>query len=219
MTDMSSLQEQSRRSFFQWHILLILKKKQLQATLEEAGYRPQALRDIEARVPHVVDSDELALLNQLGLPVPDDLSPYPLPVPEALAGIHFFFRAAPAIDQAEEFVLDFVRQLAHGGYERRELMRVAYADWEYLTQAAARFNEALSAVALPLVFRGARIWADFHGAVVMDWSPVSARLLGEAVSSSHHDWFLDLPEPDAKPAPQTKRRRINLNGRKSLFVD
>ena len=217
MTDMSSLQEQSRRSFFQWHILLILKKKQLQATLEDAGYRPQTVRDIEAQVPPVVDSDELALLQQLGLPVPEDLSAYRQPPREILSGIHFFFCAAPAIDQAGDFVLDFVRQLVHGGYERRELMRVAYPDRDYLMQAADRFNNALSAVALPLVVNAARIWADFHGAVVIDWTPVSARLLSEAVSSSHQDWFMDLPDPDGQPETQSKRRRINLNGRKSLF--
>ena len=219
MTDMSSLQEQSRRSFFQWHILLVLKKKQLQATLEDAGFRPRELHDIEAQVPPVVDSDELGLLNQLGLPVPEDFPSYRLPPQEALSGIHFFFRAAPAIDQAQEFVLDFVRQLTHGGYERRELIRVAYVDRDYLMKAAARFNTALSAAALPLVFNAAYIWADFHGAVVMDWTPVSARLLGEAVAASHHDWFLDLPDPDRQPATQSKRWRINLNGRKSLFVD
>ena len=154
-----------------------------------------------------------------GLPVPEDLSSYLLPPRETLSGIHFFFRAAPAIDQAQEFVLDFVRQLAHGGYERRELLRVAYADRDYLMQAADRLNNALSAVALPLVFNAARIWADFHGAVLMDWSPVSARLLGEAVASSHQDWFMDLPDPDTQTTRMSKRRRINLNGRKSLFGD
>ena len=219
MTDMSSLQEQSRRSYFQWHILLILKKKQLQATLEDAGYGPQTARDIEAQVPPVFDSDELGLLQQLGLPVPEDLKPYLLPPRETLSGIHFFFRAAPAVDQAQEFVLDFVRQLAHGGYERCELMRVAYPDRDYLMQAVDRLNNALSAVALPQVFNAARIWADFHGAVVMDWTPVSARLLGEAVASSHQDWFMDLADPDAQITRKSKQRRINLNGRKSLFSD
>jgi len=217
MTDMSSLQEQSRRSFFQWHILLILKKKQLQVTLEEAGYRPRAVHGIEAEVAPVIDSDELGLLAQLGLPVPEDLSSYQLSPLEAPSGIHFFFRAAPAIDQAEEFVLDLVRQLAHGGYERREVMRVAYSDRDYLMKAADRFNNALSAVALPTVFNAARIWADFHGAVVMEWTPVSARLLGEGGAASHDEWFVDLPDPGLKSVSPTRRRRINLNGRKSLF--
>ena len=153
MADMSSLQEQSRRSFFQWHILLIMKKKQLQATLADAGYRPDLVREIEKDLPPVVDSDELALLSRLGLPIPEDLSAYELPPHEPVAGIRFFFRSAPALDYEHDFVLDFVRQLANGSYERRELMRVGYDDSDYLLKAAEKFNEALAAYSLQLVLK------------------------------------------------------------------
>ncbi len=73
MADMLQMQEQSRKSFFQWHVLLVMKKKQLQKTLSEAGVRPEEVRQIEQSLPPVVDSDELALLQRFGLPIPPDL--------------------------------------------------------------------------------------------------------------------------------------------------
>jgi hypothetical protein len=220
MPDMVSLQEQSRRSFFQWHILLIMKKKQLQATLADAGYRPEKVREIEADVPPVVDSDELALLRRFGLPIPEDLSAYDLPNPVPVTGIRFFFRAAPALDHEQDFVLDFVRQLANGSYEQRELIRVSYDDHAYLAKAAEKFNEGLAAYALQLVLNAAIIWAHFHGAVIMDWVSISARLLGATASSAHNgDWFQNLPDPDIQKPNYKKQPRIKLHGRTSVFGD
>lgn len=214
MADMASLQEQSRRSFFQWHILLIMKKKKLQATLADAGYRPDLVREIEADAAPVVDSDELGLLGQLGLPIPDDVSRYDLPARQHLAGIRFFFRAAPALDHEQDFVLDFIRQLANGNYEHRELLRVIYEDRDYLSKAATKFNEALAAYSLQIVFNAAFVWAQFHEAVIMDWEAISARLLGNDAASASSDWFQELPEPES--TYHKKSPRIKLNG-SSIF--
>ena len=218
MADMLQMQEQSRKSFFQWHVLLVMKKKQLQKTLSEAGVRPDEVRKIEESLPPVVDSDELALLGRFGLPIPSDLIDFNLPAREPVPGIRFFFRAAPAFDDEHDFVLDFVRQRVDGGYERRELMRVQYDDRSYLRKAAERFNDALDGYATAMVVNAAQVWSSFHGAVVMDWEAVSARLLGVETTGDSEDWYLNLAEPDPGQS-EKKRKRIDLSGRKSLFGD
>lgn len=218
MADMLQMQEQSRKSFFQWHLLLVMKKKQLQKTLSEAGVRPDEVRQIEQSLPPVVDSDELALLQRFGLPIPQDLADFDLPAREPVPGIRFFFRAAPAFDDENDFVLDFVRQRVDGGYERRELMRVQYDDRSYLRKAAERFNDALDGYATAIVINAALIWSGFHRAIVMDWEAVSARLLGVETTEDSEDWYLNLANPDDAQS-EKKRRRIDLSGRKSLFGD
>jgi hypothetical protein len=218
MADITSVQQQSRKSFFQWHVLLILKMKTLDKTLADAGYRPEVVREIDESIPPVVDSDELALLQKQGLPVPDDLTSYDLPSREQVSGIQFFFRAAPALDNEHNFVLDFVRQLASGRYERRELMRVAYKHRDYLEKAAKKLNFALGGYAISVVFNATVIWANFHGARILDWEPVSARLLGEAVSDNTI-WFSDKRSNDLQESDQKKRLRINLGTRHKLFGD
>lgn len=219
MADMAQVQEQSRKSFFQWHILLMMKKKQLQQTLNEAGVRPDIIREIDDQQAPVVDSDELALLERFGLPIPQDLTEFDLPDREAIAGIRFFFRAAPALDNENDFVLDFIRQLVDGGYERREFIRVQYDDRRYLRKAAEKLNQALAGYATSIVFNAARVWSSFHNAVVMDWEAVSARLLGVETAADSDDWYLNLANPDEETEPQKKSRRIDINGRKSLFGD
>lgn len=218
MADMLQMQEQSRKSFFQWHVLLVMKKKQLQKTLSDAGVRPEEVRQIEQSLPPVVDSDELALLQRFGLPIPQDLTGFDLPAREPVSGIRFFFRAAPAFDNENDFVLDFVRQLVDGGYERRELMRVQYDDRNYLRKAAERFNDSLDGYATAMVTNAALVWSGFHGAVIMDWEAVSARLLGVETTDDSDDWYLNLADPDQRQ-PEKTRRRIDLSGRKSLFGD
>ncbi|MDQ7035001.1 MAG: hypothetical protein Q9P01_09245 [Anaerolineae bacterium] len=151
-------------------------------------------------------------LGRLGLPIPEDLSDYDLPPHVHVAGIRFFFRAAPALDHEHDFVLDFIRQLANGRYEGRELMRVSVDDHPYLLKAAEKFNEGLVAYSLQLVLNAAIIWAHFHGAVIMDWTSVSARLLGADASSAHDDWFQDLPDPDDQESNRKKQPHIKLNG-------
>ncbi|MEO1164825.1 MAG: hypothetical protein AAFV98_13630 [Chloroflexota bacterium] len=216
MADMMQMQEQSRKSFFQWHVLLVMKKKQLQKTLSEAGVRPDEVVAIAQSIPPVFDSDELALLLRFGLPVPDDLSAFDLPERVALSGIRFYFRAAPSFDNAHECVLDFVRQVVDGGYERCELMRVQYEDRRYLRRAAKRLNQALAGYGTAMVFNAAVVWSHFHGAVVMDWEAVSARLLGVETGDDSDAWYLNLSEPDTRP-PTKKMRRIDLSGRKRLL--
>lgn len=216
MADMLQMQEQSRKSFFQWHLLLVMKKKQLQKTLSEAGVRPDEVRQIEQSLPPVVDSDELALLQRFGLPIPQDLADFDLPAREPVPGIRFFFRAAPAFDDENDFVLDFVRQRVDGGYERCELMRVQYDDRSYLRKAAERFNNALDGYATAIVVNAAQVWSGFHRAIVMDWESVSARLLGVETTEDSEDWYLNLANPDDTQS-EKKRRRIDLSGRKSLF--
>jgi len=216
MADMLQMQEQSRKSFFQWHVLLVMKKKQLEKTLSEAGVRPDEVRQIEQSLPPVVDSDELALLQRFELPIPQDLTDFDLPAREPVPGIRFFFRAAPAFDNENDFVLDFVRQRVDGAYERRELMRVQYDDRRYLRKAAERFNDALDGYATAMVVNAAQVWSSFHGAIVMDWEAVSARLLGVETTEDSEDWYLNLAEPDQS---EKKRKRIDLSGRKSLFGD
>ena len=98
MSDVVSIQEQARRSFFQWHVLLLMKKKQLEATLEDAGYRPEVVQKIEENLPPVFDSDELALLQSIGLPIAGNLSQYDLPNQERVDGIRFFFHSASALE-------------------------------------------------------------------------------------------------------------------------
>lgn len=218
MADMLQMQEQSRKSFFQWHLLLVMKKKQLQKTLSEAGVRPEELRQIEQSLLPVVDSDELVLLQRFGLPIPQDLADFDLPEREPVPGIRFFFRAAPAFDDENDFVLDFVRQRVDGGYQRRELMRVQYDDRSYLRKAAERFNDALDGYATTMVVNAAQVWSSFHGALVMDWEAVSARLLGVEATEDSEDWYLNLADPNQGQS-EKKRRRIDLSGRKSLFGD
>ena len=77
------------------------------------------------------------------------------------------------------FVLDFVRQLASGRYERRELIRVRHDHQTYLEQAAEKFNTALRADSIAVVFNAALLWSYFHEATVLDWQPISARLVDE----------------------------------------
>jgi len=216
MTDMLQMQEQSHKSFFQWHVLLIMKKKQLQKTLSEAGVRPEEVRQIERSLPPVIDSDEMGLLQRFGLPIPMDLADVDLPNRETVSGIRFFFRAAPAFDDENDFVLDFIRQRTDGGYERRELMRVQYDDRGYLRKAAERFNSALDGYATAIVINAAHVWSGFHDAIVMDWEAVSARLLGVETTEDSEDWYMNLADPDHVQA-EKKRRRINLSGRKSLL--
>jgi|GEM_PF-2812254 len=215
MSDVVSIQEQARRSFFQWHVLLVLKKKQLQATLEDAGYRPQTVKEIEADLPPVFDSDELALLQSIGLPVAQDLSKYDLPDQERIEGIRFFFHSAPAFDNEHDHVLGFARQLSSGSYEHRELLRMSSSDQDYLHTASTRLNQALSAYSVHVVFNACRVWSDFHGGVVMDWTSVSSRLLGvESENSETSAWFqesVDMPDPDEKKTK--KRRRLKRKGR------
>lgn len=218
MADMLQMQEQSRKSFFQWHVLLVMKKKQLQKTLSEAGVRPEELRQIEQSLPPVADSDELALLQRFGLPIPLDLHDFELPDRDPITGIRFFFRAAPAFDNENDFILDFVRQRVDGGYERRELMRVQYDDRSYLRKAAERLNQALDGYVTALVINAALVWSSFHGAVVMDWEAVSARLLGVETTADSGDWYMNLANPD-EAEPKKKGKRIDLSRRKSLFGD
>ena len=215
MSDVVSIQEQSQRSFFQWHVYLIMKKKQLEATLADAGYRPEVVREIEVDLPPVVDSDELTLIKNIGLPVPENLSAYDLPNQEHIEGIRFFFHASPAFDNEHDYILGFVRQLVDGRYEHRELIRVNSTDRDYLNTAMTRFNQASTSYAIPLVLNAAIVWATFHGAVVMDWVSVSSRLLGaDSETSDTTEWFkdaVDIPESSKK-----KRRGIKRNGR-SLY--
>lgn len=211
MADMTKIQEQSRKSFFQWHVLLVLKKKQLERTLSAAGMAPEALRDNEESRPPVYDSDELALLQVLGLPIPEDLGDFDLPERETLAGIRFFFRAAPAFDDEHAVVLDLVRQRVEGGYERREILRVAFSDRQYARRAAEKFNHALEGHGIPVVLNAARVWSLFHGGVVMDWEPISARLLG-GEPSSDEAWYLTLADPDETTEAKKKRWGIKLDG-------
>lgn len=190
--------------------------KTLEKTLTEAGYRPEAVREIDESLPPVVDSDELALLQKQGLPVPDDLTDYDLPPRQQVSGIRFFFRATPALDNEHNFVLDFVRQLASGSYERRELMRVAYDNRDYLEKASEKLNFALGGYAISMVLNAAIIWAYFHRASVLDWQPVSARLLGEGVSDNA-TWFTDIPTTDLPESAQSRRPRISLGTGHKLF--
>ncbi|MEL6308269.1 MAG: hypothetical protein AAFR81_23795 [Chloroflexota bacterium] len=216
MADMVQMQEQSRKSFFQWHVLLVMKKKQLQKTLSEAGVRPDEVAQLDHAAPPVVDSDELALLLRFGLPVPSDLTDFDLPERALLNGISFYFRAAPSFDTAHEFVLDCIRQRVDGEYERCELMRVHYEDRSYLRKAAEKLNQALGGYGTVMVFNAARVWSGFHGAVVMDWEAVSARLLGVDTHTDSDDWYLNLGEPD-QDVPMKRKRRIDLSGRKRLL--
>lgn len=215
MSDMVSIQAQSRRSFFQWQVLLALKKKQLEATLTDAGYRPETVQEIEANLPPVFDSDELALLQSIGLPIPHNLSDYDLPCQGQIEGIRFFFQSACAFDNEHDYVLSFVRQLSSGSYEHRELMRVSSSDQDYLDTASSRLNQALTAYSVSVVFNAAHIWSDFHGGVVMDWTSVSSRLLGlESENTETSTWLqesLDLPHTDEKKGK--KRRTLNRKGR------
>ena len=216
MADMAQVQEQSRKSFFQWHLLLSLKKKELQKTLNAAGLRPEIINQIEAEQAPVVDSEELELLFQLGLPIPDDLTAYDLPDRDTVAGVRFFFRAAPAFDNENDVVLDLIRQVVDGTYERAELMRVSYSNRDYLQKVAEKFNQALANYTSKMVFNAAKVWASFHDAVVMPWQAVSARLLGVETNEDSDDWYSQLsnPEPTIEKKP-----RINLGGRRTLFGD
>lgn len=215
MSDVVSIQEQARRSFFQWHVLLILKKKQLEATLEDAGYHPEAVEQIEADLPPVFDSDELALLQSIGLPIAKDLSQYDLPHQERIEGIRFFFHSAPAFDNEHDHVLGFARQLSSGSYEHREVLRMSSSDRDYLNTASLRLTQALTAYAVAVVFNAARIWSDFHGGVVMDWISVSSRLLGlESESSETSVGFQDsVEQSDPNATKGKKRRRVKRKGR------
>jgi len=219
MSDVMSIQEQARRSFFQWHVFLMLKKKQLEATLADAGYRPQAVAAIESDLPPVFDSDELALLKHMGLPIPDNLADYDLPNPEQPTGVRFFFLSSPAFDSEHDAVLGFVRQVSSGAYEHRELMRVELSDKDYLDAATSRFNQALTANAVSLVLNAAFIWSLFHGAVILDWVSVSSRVLGvaavTAATAAEFQGNVELSEPDNN---KKTRRRVSRKGR-GLFGD
>ena len=215
MSDVVSIQEQARRSFFQWHVLLLMKKKQLEATLEDAGYRPEVVQKIEENLPPVFDSDELALLQSIGLPIAGNLSQYDLPNQERVDGIRFFFHSASALDNEHDHVLGFARQLSSGSYEHRELIRMSSSDRDYLDAASNRLNQALTGYSVAVVFNASRIWSDFHGGVVMDWTSVSSRLLGvESENSETSPWFQDSIEiPDPQASKQKKRRSVKRKGR------
>lgn len=218
MSDVVNIQEQSRRSFFQWHVLLILKKKQLEATLADAGYRPDAVRKIEADLPPVFDSDELALLKNIGLPVPDNLSDYDLPKQERIEGVRFFFHSASAFNNEHDHVLGFVRQLSSGAYEHKELMRVAASDRDYLDLASRRLTQALTTNAVPTVLNASIIWSAFHNAVVMDWTSVSSRLLGvESEPTDATTGFQESVDIHTLEERKTRKRRtLNRKGRSLL---
>lgn len=216
MSDVTQIQQQARRSFFQWHVFLILKRKKLEATLADAGYRPQMVRDIEADLPPVVDSDELALLKDIGLPVPDDLKGYDLPEQQRVQGVRFYFLATSAFDNEHDTVLGLVRQLSNGSYEHREIMRVDSSDQDYLSQATTQLNQALSVYAVPLVLNASFVWSAFHGAVILDWIAVSSKLLG--INSTDAD-TVDFEELElfASDEPRIKKgRRRNFKGRNLL---
>jgi hypothetical protein len=217
MSDVTHIQEQSRRSFFQWHVLLMLKKKQLEATLADAGYRPQIVRDIEADLPPVMDSDELALLKDLGLPIPEDLSDFDLPDQERIEGIRFFFHTDSAFDNEHDRVLGFVRQLSNGSYEHRELMRVSSGDRDYLDKAALKLNQALSTNAVAFVFNASLVWSAFHGAMILHWVAVSSKLLGFDSETTDTIGFQDITTLiSPNKITSKKRRRLNLKGRNIL---
>ncbi|MEM9955371.1 MAG: hypothetical protein AAF846_27455 [Chloroflexota bacterium] len=218
MADMAQVQEQSRKSFFQWHLLLSLKKKELEKTLNAAGLRPEMITQIEAEQAPVVDSEELELLLRLGLPIPHHLNPYDLPDREMIAGIRFFFRAAPAFDNEHDFVLDLIRQGVDGTYERAELMRVHYDNRDYLQKAREKLNQALAGYSSSMVFNAAKVWASFHEAVVMPWQAVSARLLDVETSADSEDWYSPSSDLDLAQ-PKSKKPRIDLGDRTNLFGD
>lgn len=179
--DILHLTQAGRRAYTYWPILLMLKQRQLEHKLANAGYL--------AETTDTGVDPALHFLQTHGFPVPDAIADHPPSVPPP-AGVRFWCRVASAFDAADVCVLDLIRQLANGKYERLELLRVDATQQAYLVTAAERFNAGLDVASLTVVYAAARLWAHCHGSPIGEWQAIAAQ-------------FVDTPPPTASTSPFT----------------
>lgn len=182
MTDsLSDVRNEAKNAYKYWAIFLELQRRRVlkhveAAALAASGFVPSSV---------VLGSDELSVLQNVGMPLPSDLSTHLLPllIPIAASGRRFFFWSGSLPQAPDSVVLALVRLLPSGVFEAAELMRAELADSWYLNKAAHALNQALDSYGIDLTFNAAKLWASFHeGALVQPFVAVSAELVSSVLA-------------------------------------
>jgi len=174
---LADVRQEAKNAYKYWGVFLEVQRRRVlkhvtDASTPAAGYLP-------ASVASVLGSEELTVLQSMGLPLPADLDAYLLPVTTSLASsgqVSFWTGSVPELPGS--LGLNLVRRLPSGGWERAELMRSAPEDGWYLLKAAEAFNAAFEAYPVDVVFNAAKLWASFHdGAVVLPFVTVASEII------------------------------------------
>jgi len=174
---LADVRQEAKNAYKYWGVFLEVQRRRVlkhvtDASTTGAGYLP-------ASVASVLGSEELTVLQSMGLPLPTDLDAYLLPVMTAMANsgqVSFWTGSVPELPGS--MILNLVRHLPSAGWERAELMRSAPEDGWYLLRAAEAFNAALDTYGIDLVFNAAKLWASFHaGAVGQPFLPIASEVL------------------------------------------
>jgi len=174
---LADVRQEAKNAYKYWGVFLEVQRRRVlkhvtDASTTAAGYLP-------ASVGSVLGSEELTLLQVMGLPLPADLTASLLPVMTSIAHsaqVSFWTGSVPELPAS--IVLNLVRHLPSAGWERAELMRSAHEDGWYLLRAAETFNAALEVYHVDVVFNAAKLWASFHeGALVLPFVAVSAEII------------------------------------------
>lgn len=174
---LSDVRQEAKNAFKYWGVFLEVQRRRVlkhvnEAAIASAGYLP-------ASVGAVLGSEELSILQALGLPLPTYLDRYLLPAltPLAASG-QFSFWAGEIPELPDSMVLNLIRTRPSGVLERAELMRATSEDTWYLHRAAKALNRGLEMYGIDLVFNAAKLWASFHeGAVVLPFVAVTAEVI------------------------------------------
>lgn len=174
---LSDVRQEAKNAFRYWGLFLEVQRRRVlkhvnEATIASAGYMP-------ASIGTVLGSEELTVLQAVGLPLPADLNTYLLPAltPLAASG-QFFFWVGELPELPGSVILNLIRCQPAGTLERAELMRAAPDDGWYLLRAAETFNAALDTYDIDLVFNAAKLWTSFHaGAVLLPFVAVAPEIL------------------------------------------
>jgi hypothetical protein len=174
---LADVRQEAKNAYKYWGVFLEVQRRRVlkhvtDASTTAAAYLPESAGS-------VLGSEELAVLQAMGLPLPPDLSTYLLPAMTSIASSgQFIFWAGEVPELQGSIVLNLARRLPSGSYERAELMRSAPEDAWYLLKAAEAFNTALEAYHIDVVFNAAKLWTSFHeGALPQPFVPVAAEVM------------------------------------------
>lgn len=193
---LSDVRQEAKNAFKYWGLFLEVQRRRVlkhvnEATIASAGYLP-------ASAGTVLGSEELTVLQAVGLPLPADLNAYLLPAltPLAASG-QFFFWVGELPELPGSVILNLIRCRPAGTLERAELMRAAPDDSWYLLRAAETFNAALNTYDIDLVFNAAKLWASFHdGAVIMPFVSVAAEVITAQPVASAINTITEMAEDE-----------------------
>ena len=193
---LSDVRQEAKNAYKYWGVFLEVQRRRVlkhvnEAAIASAGYLP-------ASVGAVLESEELSVLQAVGLPLPADLSAYWLPALTPLAASRQFSFWAGAIPELpESVVLNLIRHLSSGELERAELMRAAPEDAWYLRRAAETLNRAIEMYDIDRVFNAAKLWASFHEmAVVLPFVAVTAEVITAQPTTSAIDTIKERAEDE-----------------------